>query len=278
MRKKVTIWNGIIEHEEIDPSSKANAILVTIDRGLQKFEGRREALLASLQEGRARAKAANSRAAHRNKINVLSEERVWRRLSNLAGQYLWSVAVAGQNTRPARRRTQLDQIAATLEKARNQISHAAETDVLGDLFSAWAAQTGKPELEVVSGADGSLRAVRLDDLFQEELKILEDLANSARTAAQDLKPPSGRPTGTALLPAGYISVLEDIFREATSSEPGAGHGPFARFAQQFLKALGRTIGNDGIVKAIQDARTPPNRKNLRRPHVKSSVKNRPRSG
>src|SRR5438105_13286980 len=77
----------------------------------------------------------------------------------------------------------------------------------------------------------------LDQFFA----ILPYVEIAARNAAIRERARPGRPRGPSILPSSEVLIgLAAAYRRCTGSKPGAGRGPFARFATKCLVALGRT--------------------------------------
>jgi hypothetical protein len=88
--------------------------------------------------------------------------------------------------------------------------------------------------------------------MKEMATALAKLETVARAAAANDKPDkAGRPT---LLPRDCIQGLARVYRSSTGSKPGRGNGPFADFASEFAKAVGKTgFSRRSLIDAIQDA-------------------------
>ena len=110
-----TTW---VEFQEPVADAKTDAIKEAIDGGLDAFERHKEELLDGLR---------------RVKRQPFDEDKAWRRLTSLAGQYVWRERVKQGITKPAARKKRLRGIANALERARDRISEAMQNDVGDDL-------------------------------------------------------------------------------------------------------------------------------------------------
>ena len=243
-----TTW---VEFQEPVADAKTDAIKEAIDGGLDAFERHKEELLDGLR---------------RVTRKPFDEDKAWRRLTFLAGHYFWRESVKHGITKPSDRKKRLRQIANALERARDRISEAKQSDVGDDLCSAWFGEDPTPTRFIVRNDDGSL-ALFNDNDFEKAVAGLAELEAAARRAVGDVHTKDGRPKGDAVLPWGFIEVLATEYREATGAIPRA-DSFFAEFVTRFLIALGRyndqfakgkrTIGalkDDSVIDAIKDART-----------------------
>jgi hypothetical protein len=121
-----------------------------------------------------------------------------------------------------------------------------------NLFSAWCDEQIDPDLQ--------------DEIIEDQLNAafhklaaavdagMAALETAAFRAAGNLRKRPGRPSGTGILPPGFIIELESAYRYITGKPGGAGPGPFARFVRKFLEALGRTITEESVIEAIKAAK------------------------
>ncbi len=230
---------------------KTDAVKEAIDASLDLFDRHKEELLDGLR---------------RAKRQPFDEDKAWRRLTSLAGQYVWRERVKQEVTKPAARKKRLRGIADALERARDRISEAMQNDVGDDLYSAWWGDDPAATRSLVRNDDGSLALVNDDD-FEKAVAGLAALEAAARRAVDNVHTKDGRPIGDAVLPWGFIELLATQYREATGSTPGV-NSLFAEFVTRFLIALDRyndrfakgkrTIGalkDDSVIDVIKDART-----------------------
>ena len=91
--------------------------------------------------------------------------------------------------------------------------------------------------------------------FDRFFAILPELEMAARKAASWERAKPGRPRGPSVLPSSEALIgLAAAYRRCTGLKPGAGRGPFARFALNCLIALGRAGIKEGpLVGAIKGA-------------------------
>ena len=138
-----------------------------------------------------------------------------------------------------------------LERARDMISEAMQSDVGNDLIAGW--WEGASEYAEVEGRFVDLLYIERE--FETVVTSLAALETAATRAADNVSTRRGRPKGTAILPRHFIEALAAVYRDTTGSKPGAGDGPFAKFVMEFLTALGhRNIQYESAIDAIKDAR------------------------
>jgi hypothetical protein len=131
-----------------------------------------------------------------------------------------------------------------LRAARRKADEAMKTS---HWFVEWAVANGNPDF-----TDG--RIERYQDEFETRVARLKGLEEAAYQAAETVRKKSGRPPGTTALPHDFILSLESTYRNITEVNAGAGPGPFARFVEEFLTALGRTYPQQTVIEAIQGAK------------------------
>ena len=121
-----------------------------------------------------------------------------------------------------------------------------------NLLSAWCDEQIDPDLqnEII---EDQLNAA-FHKLAADVDAGLAALETAAFRAAGNLRKRPGRPSGTGILPPGFIIELESAYRYITGKPGGAGPGPFARFVRKFLEALGRTITEESVIEAIKAAK------------------------
>jgi hypothetical protein len=208
------------------------------DASLAAFNKHKQELLDLLRKEHNRGPKAKS----------YDEEKAWHNLCGLAQSYL------GQKKRvkapPADRIERLREIAKILRRVRRLVERTMQTDVGDDLFSAWWEVTGSDHAK----PDGTFDPRYMEQKFKGLVKSLEVLESAASYGADHAKRAKrGRPP---VLTRDDISSLAVVYRESTSSIPGAGEGPFADFVMKFLIATGRPddIEYESLIEAIKDAR------------------------
>jgi hypothetical protein len=118
------------------------------------------------------------------------------------------------------------------------------------LFGAWCDEQIDPDLQDVI-------EVQLDHEFH---KLVKDVVaglvalETAAAATEKRRKRPGRPSGTGILPPGFIIELESAYRYITGKSGGAGAGPFARFVKKVLESRGSTITENSVIEAIKTAK------------------------
>jgi hypothetical protein len=180
-----------------------------------------------------------------SKFKPFDAGKAWQTLTGLARSYFARGRV--QKTTSAER---LRDIAKILSQGRRLVNRAMHTDVGDDLFSAWWEVTGSEHAKV----DGTFDPRYMEQKFKQVVKSLEVLETAASYGADHatlLK--RGKPP---VLSVDDFWNLAAVYRDSTSSVPGAGDGPFAKFVNEFLIATGRSdaIAYDSLIEAIKRAR------------------------
>jgi hypothetical protein len=242
-RKKIELWDGIIEYEEPASNAGAETIKASIDEGLRAFERHKKELLDVLSNAYERGL----------KCEPFDADYTWRKLTSVASYYIYKELIKQKTMNPPDRQAKLRDLAKTLKRASDTIRETLQSDVGNDLISAWW-DADATRASVPFGNDGQSDFVDLQ-FFEKTGALLAALEAVALRAADEVVPKRGRPKGTAILPLDFIVTLAGIYRESTQSKAGAGEGPFARLCVAFLTALGRRIITDeSVFEAIKDAR------------------------
>jgi hypothetical protein len=239
-RKKIKLWDGVIEYDEPVPDARTEAAKATIEVGLAAFEEHKEAILAILRNVHGRGL----------KSEPCDQDKSWRHLTSLAGICFWWATVKQVVVPAAQRRERLHDLATALGRARRMAEKAMQDEVGNDLFSAWHEANVRYDLDPT----GPLTLVRIDHEFAKLIAGLATLQTAARRAADDVRPKGGRPKG-GFFPRGCIEGLAAVYLNGTGLTPGAGDGPFARFVMKFLTAVGRDdIEYEIVIDAIKNER------------------------
>jgi hypothetical protein len=183
------------------------------------------------------------------KAKPFDANNAWKSLRFLAYIYLRGEAEVSQKQAmmPAGDRAKLlRQLGSALRAARRKADEAMKT-VRGHWFVEWAEANGNPDFT-------SPIVDRFEEQFDKRVAGLAVLEIAAFRAADAVRKKKGRPPGTAVLPHDFIISLESTYREITKGKSGAGPGPFARFVEQFLIALGRECTAQSVIEAIKDAK------------------------
>jgi hypothetical protein len=230
--------------------------------GLAEFKQHKKALLDMLRD------------VHKlgPKSKPFDEDKAWRSLTGLAGFYFRQGSVKQESMPAADRVKRLRDIIEVLERARDLISEAMQSDVGGDLYSAWC-EANACFREDSEDLEPPLTPVRINVFdpvrtkreFDKAFANLATLEAAASRAAVDI-PPTKRGR-RAILPRDEIWNLAALYRDSTGSIPGAGEGPFAEFVVEVLTAQGRynddedkgkratgAIKHESVVDVIKDAR------------------------
>jgi hypothetical protein len=184
------------------------------------------------------------------KLKPFDEEGAWRSLTGLAGFYFGRRRQKRATTSAAQRVERLRDIAKVLGAARRLVDRTMQTDIGGDLFSAWWEVTGSEHAK----PDGTFDPRYMEREFKQLVKSLGVLENAASYGADHVeRAKRGKPP---VLTRDDIWSLAAIYRENIGSIPPASDGPFAGFVMKFLVATGRAdeIGYESLVEAIKDAR------------------------
>ena len=166
-----------------------------------------------------------------------------------------SVRAAADRTRllPAADYTKLFiNLRNSLREARQTIDEVMRNRALHfRLFGAWCDEQIDPDLQDVI-------EVQLDHEFHKLAKDvvagLVALEIAAVRAAEKRRKRPGRPSGTGILPPGFIIELESRYRYITGKSGGAGPGPFARFVKKVLESRGSTTTEQSVIEAVKTAK------------------------
>jgi hypothetical protein len=200
---------------------------------LNKFSRHKQKLLDGLAEGHRRGP----------KLGAFDKEKAWNDLLQVA-QFYFSGEEAAKKEMTARTYfKRLTKFADHMGKAKGLVPNGAYGDVGSYIFWTWSQEARKR---------GSSPTVAAFDHFFGHLSELE---RAAREAANMERPKPGRPRGPSILPSSEVLIgLASAYRRCTGSIPGAGHGPFSRFALKYLIALGFTgIKEGSLADAIKGA-------------------------
>ena len=217
--------------------TRANDLASEFGERLSAFAGHKEKLIATL------------RNEHSGNAQSFNEERAWYLLEGAALVYVSHEASVRQqrSTAPASDRVnKLVQFGEALRVAR-QTADDVMPAVRGHLFVEWCAANGNPDF-----TDPVI--AKYESAFDDLVAGLTSLEDAAFRAAEDVRKGPGALYGTSILPHHVILQLESTYREITKRDAGAGGGPFARFVEKFLNALGRTLAQGSIEKAIKAAK------------------------
>jgi hypothetical protein len=219
------------------PSSQAAANGASRGRfaaELTRFSRHKQKLLDALVEGHRRGP----------KFSAFDKDKSWDDLLHLARFYFSGEEAKKKEKSAATYVKQLTEFADHIGKARGLVPAGAYGGGIGSyIFWMWSQEARKRGL--------SPTVADFDRFFA----ILPQLEMAARKAAdRECKP--GRPRGRSILPSSEVLIgLAAAYRRCTGSKPGAGGGPFARFAMKCLIALGRSGLKEGPLKdAIKVAR------------------------
>jgi hypothetical protein len=230
--KKVSLWDGIIQYDEPVPATRTEEVKADIEAGLAKLGEEKEKLLKMLSDECAPGPGGPP---------SFDADKAWGSLIRVAETHLWWSKVKQMAMSDATER--LRELAKALGATRNLVDVAMQDEVGDDLFDAWWAETNETLAAVVYDAE---------EMFGQVIANLRTLEIAAVRAAEEAARQPGRPRGTGVVPRGSIPALADVFHKNTGETPGAGDGPFARFAYAFFAALGPLYFTYGsLVDAIK---------------------------
>ena len=201
---------------------------------LTRFSRHKQKLLDALVEGRRRGPT----------LSAFDKEKSWSDLLHLARFYFSVEEAKIKEKSAATYAKQLTEFADHTGRARGLVPAGAYGDIGSYIFWMWSQEARKRGL--------SPTAANFDQFFA----ILRQLEKAARKAADRERSEPGRPRGRSILPSSEVIIgLAAAYRRCTGSKPGAGRGPFARFAMKYLIALGREgVKDDPLADAIKVAR------------------------
>jgi hypothetical protein len=201
---------------------------------LNSFSRHKQKLLDDLAEGHRRG----------SKHGAFDKAKSWDDLIHFA-RYYFSCVEAKKNELTARTYfKRLTKFADHLGEAQGLVPNGAYGDVGSYIFWTWSQGARKRGL--------SPTVADFDQFFAR----ISELEKAAREAADMERPKPGRPRGPSILPSSEILIgLAAAYRRCTGSKPGAGRGPFSRFAMKCLIALGCAgIKVDPLADAIKGAK------------------------
>jgi hypothetical protein len=201
---------------------------------LTRFSRHKQKLLDALADGHRRGP----------KLAAFDKDKSWDDLLHFA-QFYFGSEEARKKVKSARTYVkQLTTFADHIGKAQSLVPNGAYGDVGSYIFWMWSRKVKK----------GGLPPTAID--FDRFFTILAEFEMAARRAADRERAKPGRPRGPSVLPSSEaLTGLAAAYRRCTGSKPGAGGGPFARFAMKCLVALGRRdIKEDPLIDAIKVAR------------------------
>jgi hypothetical protein len=240
-RKKVSLWDGIIEHEEEVASQKTQAI----NAGVKAFEAHKERLLSILRNAWERGP----------KSEPLNADQAWRHLTSLAFECFRRKTLKQEVVPAADRGERLGKIAKVLGEACRLFDEAKRDDLINDLYSAWWDQNIKdresPKVEV--DPDGSHVLVLVPAEFAQIIATLSTLHVAACKARDEVVPQEGRPKGS-ILPPDIIDTLAHNYQQSTRLKlDKLTDKHFVEFVGTFLEALGeaRKRSKDYALEAIK---------------------------
>jgi hypothetical protein len=201
---------------------------------LNRFSRHKQKLLDALAEGHRRGPT----------LGAFDTEQAWNELLRVTRFHFRSQEAAKKEMAPRAYFKQLTKFAEYMGKAQVLVPNGAYGDVGSYIFWTWSREARKRGM--------SPTVTDFNRLFA----ILPELEMAARKAAARERAKPGRPRGPSILPSSEVLTgLAAAYRRCTGLKPGAGRGPFARFAVKCLFALGRSgIKEDHLISAIKVAR------------------------
>jgi hypothetical protein len=201
---------------------------------LNSFSRHKQKLLDDLTEGHRRGP----------KHSPFDKAKSWNDLLNVARFYFSGVEAAKKELTARTYFKRLTRFADHIGHARALVPGGACGDIGSYITWMWSREAQK------RGSSPTLAA------FDHYFAILSQLERAARKAANRERPKPGRPRGPSNLPSLEIIIgLAAAYRRCTGSKPGAGRGPFSKFAMKCLIALGYAGLKEGsLVDAIKRAK------------------------
>jgi len=207
-------------------------VQAAVDNNLKKFEEHKQALLIILSNAYIPGPTAQR----------FDEMQAWFHLTNIAGSFFLGAQVKQAMMPWSDRVARLRSLANALRDARSLIDRAMDDDIGDELYSAWCNEIDQPQAEVIRNENNSFGLARPPlEIFKKivaGVSGLEAAAVRALDETQNERATAGRPTGTAVLPPGFILALASAYRTGTNARPLARNGPFPRFVRGFLDATG----------------------------------------
>jgi hypothetical protein len=228
----IPLWGGVIHTEPQVIDNYEEARLAPIQKQLAKFSEHKEVLLSCLRKAYDRGP----------KTKPFERDKLWVQIEGLAHLHYMLLQIEQETVSPAERKTRYSDIANALGRAHSLIEEAMRsTDLEDDLINSW--WLGTTEYAEANGR--FVDVLYIVNEFKKKIAELAALQSAAARAAEEVQRGRGRPKGTSVLPSKYIRELARLYRGHTGLKPGAGQGPFARFAMAYLTAIGH--GNVGSV-------------------------------
>ena len=149
-------------------------------------------------------------------------------------------------------------ISSAAQRARDTMEKARWADHGGNLLKAWLDGTKEFTEATEQYSDLLYTEVEFGSIFDKAAESLIELEVAANQLADEFSKGPGRPKGTSVLPWNYFRALEEDYRKSTGLGPKTDDGPFPKFVEKFLTALGRddtkTPHHDYVVEARKYAR------------------------
>jgi hypothetical protein len=279
--KPVQGWNAVIE--VMKATSALHLCFPGIEKRLTEFRKHKEELLSHLQdayEGGQKAEPfdrdkswseieylaishygwhkhykehPNVAADRRAKLHKIADalKVIETAMPDVGGELLdsWEIVLRENGYIGADRRARLHEIAYDL-KLIETILPSASKEVI-DLWKKTLMDASEKTTDTRISIMDTYQAYREFDKVITGLAVLRD---AAVRAATEIKVKLGRRRGSSDLNSLSVYWLAQIYRIHTGLKPGAGDGPFARFAVASVTALGVTIQHETIVDIIKEAR------------------------
>jgi len=210
---------------------------------LAEFERHKKILIGAL------------RKVHRDGPNSkpFDEDNTWRALIRTAGWYFARPKITQNAILPARRIEKLSDLAKALHRA-GKLTHEAmqSAHLRFHLFRAFCAERNIVPGTFQVGNDPAGFYSEMG-MVATNLATLESVTSGA---VRDVRTKAGPPGGAGILSMHDIIALAGVYRRGTNLNPHMGAGPFARFVEEFLTAIGRgdDIAHDYVVEALKYAR------------------------
>jgi hypothetical protein len=228
----IPLWDGEIWIEPPATADDEESRLAANLKQLAKFGEHKDVLLRCLRSAYDRGP----------KTNPFDRDKLWSQIEGLAYAHYMLLQIEQETVIPAERKTRYRDIANALAHAHRLIEEAMRsTDLEDDLINSW--WQGTTEYAEANGR--FVDVLYIVNEFKKKIAELAALQSAAARAAEEVQRGRGRPKGTSVLPSRYIRELARLYRNHTGLKPGAGQGPFARFAMAYLTAIGH--GNVGSV-------------------------------
>jgi hypothetical protein len=183
-------------------------------------------------------------------------ENTWSALTRAAHWFFRRPRIKHKTVLPARRVERLRDLAKALRRAREMINKTMQDDVGLDLFRGWGAEANLPPTVAHVFNNDGCDEIPIADRINEIMTGVATLEAAANRAARDVPTKAGAPRGTGILTLADIAVLEGVYQRSTGRKPTKGAGPFAKFVEKFLVAVGHgdDTSEDYVVEAFKYAR------------------------